>query len=83
MSTYVMFLRGINVGASTRVSMPRLRELAEGLGWTDVSTYINSGNLFADCGRAAIFAVASLVAIPLFVLIQLIPRVSFLQILIL
>ena len=33
--------------------MPRLRELAEGLGWTDVSTYINSGNLFADCGGAS------------------------------
>jgi uncharacterized protein (DUF1697 family) len=25
--------------------MPRLRELAEGLGYTDVVTYINSGNL--------------------------------------
>jgi uncharacterized protein (DUF1697 family) len=50
---YAVLLRGINVGASTKVSMPRLRELAEGLGWTDVSTYINSGNLFAECGGAS------------------------------
>ncbi len=50
MTRYAVLLRGINVGASTKVSMPRLRELAEGLGWTDVTTYINSGNLFAECG---------------------------------
>jgi len=50
---YAVLLRGINVGASTKVSMPRLRELAGGLGWTDVSTYINSGNLFAECGSAS------------------------------
>lgn len=53
MTRYAILLRGINVGASTRVSMPRLRELAEGLGWTEVTTYINSGNLFAECGTAS------------------------------
>lgn len=42
---YVAFLRGINLGSTNKVSMPRLRELAEGLGYTDVVTYINSGNL--------------------------------------
>jgi uncharacterized protein (DUF1697 family) len=42
---YVAFLRGINLGSAKKVSMPRLRELAEGLGYTDVLTYINSGNL--------------------------------------
>jgi uncharacterized protein (DUF1697 family) len=42
---YVAFLRGINLGSINKVSMPRLRELAEGLGYTDVVTYINSGNL--------------------------------------
>lgn len=57
MTRYALLLRGINVGASTKVSMPRLRELAEGLGWTDVGTYINSGNLFAECGRASAAAV--------------------------
>ena len=45
MPRYVAFLRGINLGPTNKVSMPRLRELAEGLGYTDVVTYINSGNL--------------------------------------
>ncbi len=53
MTRYAVLLRGINVGASTKVAMPRLRELAEGLGWTDVSTYITSGNLFAECGSTS------------------------------
>jgi uncharacterized protein (DUF1697 family) len=42
---YVAFLRGINLGPTNKVSMPRLRELAESLGYTDAVTYINSGNL--------------------------------------
>ncbi len=45
MARYVAFLRGINLGSTNKVSMPRLRELTEGLGYTDVLTYINSGNL--------------------------------------
>ena len=45
MARYVAFLRGINLGSTKKVSMPRLRELAEGLGYSDVVTYINSGNL--------------------------------------
>ena len=45
MARYVAFLRGINLGSTNKVSMPRLREMAEGLGYTDVATYINSGNL--------------------------------------
>ena len=45
MPRYVAFLRGINLGSANKVSMPRLRELAEGLGYADVVTYLNSGNL--------------------------------------
>ena len=45
MPRYVAFLRGINLGSTNKVSMPRLRKLAEELGYTDVATYINSGNL--------------------------------------
>jgi uncharacterized protein (DUF1697 family) len=37
-------LRGVNVGGRT-VAMPRLRAVAESLGYGDVVTYINSGNL--------------------------------------
>lgn len=62
MTRYALLLRGVNVGPSTTVPMARLRELAEGLGWADVSTYVNSGNLFADCGRASRTAVEKALA---------------------
>ena len=45
MGTYVAFLRGINLGPTNKISMPALRELAADLGYTEVRTYINSGNL--------------------------------------
>ncbi len=45
MTNYVAFLRGINVGGANKISMPALRALGEELGYDDVSTYINSGNL--------------------------------------
>ena len=45
MTTYVAFLRGVNLGASRAVSMPRLVELAEALGYEDVWTYLRTGNL--------------------------------------
>jgi len=41
----VALLRGINVGGSRQVGMAALRELATGLGWTEVTTYLQSGNL--------------------------------------
>ena len=44
MPQYVAFLRGINVGGH-RVKMDRLRSIFEGLGVTQVSTFIASGNV--------------------------------------
>ncbi|MFL6207064.1 MAG: DUF1697 domain-containing protein [Acidimicrobiales bacterium] len=41
----VALLRGINVGGKTTLPMATLREVAEGLGYDDVATYIQSGNL--------------------------------------
>jgi len=38
-------LRGVNVGGNRRIEMDRLRALAESLGYGNVSSYINSGNL--------------------------------------
>ncbi|MFT3716578.1 MAG: DUF1697 domain-containing protein [Gordonia sp. (in: high G+C Gram-positive bacteria)] len=43
-TTRVHLLRAVNVGGAT-LPMARLREIAAGLGATDVSTYIASGNL--------------------------------------
>src|SRR5689334_5604818 len=45
MTTYAAFLRGINVGGAKKVPMADLRALAQGLGYSDVASYINSGNL--------------------------------------
>lgn len=45
MQKYIALLRGINVGGKNKVSMPELKKLFEQKGFTDVVTYINSGNI--------------------------------------
>lgn len=45
MTTYIAFLRGINVGAHNRMKMDDLRVLFESLGYESVQTYIQSGNV--------------------------------------
>jgi uncharacterized protein (DUF1697 family) len=45
---YVALLRGINVGGGSRVEMARLKTCFEGLGYTRVRTYINSGNVLFE-----------------------------------
>ena len=44
-SRYVALLRGINVGGRNKVPMADLRAAMESAGHTDVSTYIQSGNV--------------------------------------
>jgi len=41
----IALLRGINVGRAKRVTMGDLRDVVEGLGYTDVRTVLNSGNI--------------------------------------
>ncbi len=43
---YVLLLRGINVGGKNKVVMSELKELLKSEGFSDVDSYINSGNLF-------------------------------------
>jgi uncharacterized protein (DUF1697 family) len=45
MATHIALLRGINVGGRNKVAMADLRDVVAGLGHTDVSTYIQSGNV--------------------------------------
>jgi uncharacterized protein (DUF1697 family) len=45
MARHIALLRGINLGPHKRVSMPELRELLTGLGYTDVRTLLQSGNV--------------------------------------
>lgn len=42
---FVALLRGINVGGNTIVPMKTLKTVFETLGYEDVTTYINSGNV--------------------------------------
>jgi uncharacterized protein (DUF1697 family) len=42
---YLALLRGINVGGNNKVEMSKLKKVFESLGYTDVATYINSGNV--------------------------------------
>jgi uncharacterized protein (DUF1697 family) len=57
--TWVCLLRGINVGGK-KVAMKALKELLEGLGHEDVTTYIQSGNVVfgSDGGDAEALSAA-------------------------
>ena len=50
---YVALLRGINVGGNNKVVMSELREQVAGVGYTNVRTYINSGNLLFEAEAEA------------------------------
>lgn len=51
MSIYIALLRGINVGKAKRIAMADLRALLAGLGYTDVATLLNSGNVVFKAGK--------------------------------
>ena len=42
---YIALLRGINVGGNNKINMKELKTGFESLGFTNVATYINSGNI--------------------------------------
>ncbi|MCB0181161.1 MAG: DUF1697 domain-containing protein [Anaerolineae bacterium] len=48
MNTYVILIRGINVGGKNKVRMADLRQCLEELGFAQVSTYIASGNVILE-----------------------------------
>ena len=45
MTTYIGLLRGINVGGNKMVAMAELREMVTALGFSDVKTLLQSGNV--------------------------------------
>jgi uncharacterized protein (DUF1697 family) len=45
MQQYVVLLRGINVGGKNKMPMAELKQCLEDLGYRDVRTYIQSGNV--------------------------------------
>lgn len=51
MATYVSLLRGINVSGQKKIRMEDLRALYEDLGYGDVRSYIQSGNVVFTSGE--------------------------------
>lgn len=45
MEKYIALLRGVNVGGKNKISMATLKTAFEEIGFSDVMTYINSGNV--------------------------------------
>jgi uncharacterized protein (DUF1697 family) len=50
-TAYVALLRGVNVGGKNAVKMAELRAHFEEMGFADVATYINSGNVLFRAPR--------------------------------
>ena len=60
MTTYIALLRGINVSGQKMIGMAALRTLCEDMGFTDVRTYIQSGNVVFQAGQRNPEAVSTL-----------------------
>jgi uncharacterized protein (DUF1697 family) len=48
MTTHLALLRGINVSGHKMINMVALKKALEGIGFVNVVTYIQSGNVFVD-----------------------------------
>ncbi|WP_374707795.1 DUF1697 domain-containing protein [Flavobacterium sp. J372] len=59
MNTYLALLRGINVSGKKIIKMEALRTLFEAAGFTDVKTYIQSGNVIFKAKSSSKQEVAS------------------------
>jgi len=53
MNTYVVLIRGINVGGKNLIPMAGLRKCLEEQGFSNVSTYIASGNVILQANQRA------------------------------
>ena len=50
MNQFAALLRGINVSGKNKIAMADLKKGFEALGFADVRTYLNSGNVLFSCG---------------------------------
>ncbi len=58
MNTYISMLRGINVAGQKKIKMEDLRALYVSLGFTNVQSYVQSGNVIFDSDEADVAALA-------------------------
>lgn len=61
MASWVCLLRAINLGSHNKVAMPALREALAEAGFTDVQTYVQSGNLVVTSRHRSAGAVSDAV----------------------
>lgn len=61
MNTYVVLLRGVNVGGKNLLPMKELRTALESAGYRDVQSYIQSGNIVLDAKVQPADAIGSLI----------------------
>ncbi len=54
MKYYVILIRGINVGGKNMMPMSKLKSCLEELGFSDVTTYIASGNVILSSNKSAV-----------------------------
>ena len=53
MPIYISMLRGINLGSHNRIPMDRLRASFEALGFDQVQTYVQSGNVIFRAAKSS------------------------------
>jgi uncharacterized protein (DUF1697 family) len=53
MNIYIAILRGINVGGKRMIKMDALKQLFASLGFSNIETYIQSGNVFFQCKKTS------------------------------
>lgn len=58
MAIYISMLRGINVSGHKRIKMDQLRKSFEALGFAQVKTYIQSGNVVFKTGKTSTSALS-------------------------
>jgi uncharacterized protein (DUF1697 family) len=61
MTQCIALLRGINVGRAKRVPMADLRALVEGLGFSNVRTLLNTGNVVFETPRPGVAKISTLI----------------------
>lgn len=80
MKRYIALLRGINISGKNKIPMEKLKASFAELGFTDVLTYLNSGNVVFSTGESDAIALADKIQaviqeqfewnIPVFVILQ-------------
>lgn len=61
MHSYISLLRGINVSGKNKIKMADLRSLYESLGFQEVETYIQSGNVLFKAKQTDILTIQDLI----------------------